>query len=288
MELALPITVYWDLASDTSLDDALLRLCDEILECRPLMLQLYDPAVGFSEAGRGILERFKGKPVAVSLTVPSSSAASLAGVSLIGLGVKELLLAYDYLESVQEVSSLPQAGISFSVNRENWRELPQVVSFCRERVLNRLVLPMQRLYNGDEPFLLDRSEQELLAGSLAAVGGTDGLRLTIHDPFLWRAFNPGVPFPQAGCQAANTMIAISPDGGVYPCPTLPEQIGKVGGSLTLKEIITSPLKRELRTKIVRFPSACGDCHELAVCRGGCRGRSKVINGTFDGIDDACR
>jgi GeoRSP system SPASM domain protein len=287
MELALPITVYWDLAPGTPLDASLLQTCDEILECRPLMLQLFDPSPRAGEGVHAILERFRGTPVAVSLTVPYPFLSSLAGTPLAQIGVKELLLACDSPEALRGLPSLPEAGLSFYVNSHNWRDLPDVVSFCRERGVNRLVLPMQRLYDEEEPFLLNRSEQGILEAALAAVGGVGGLRLTIHDPFLWRAFNPGIPFPQGGCQAANTMIAISPAGGVYPCPTLPERLGKIG-SIPLKEIITSPAKKELRSRIVCSPAACGSCQELAACRGGCRGRSKVMYASFDNIDDACR
>jgi GeoRSP system SPASM domain protein len=265
----------------------LLRVCDEILECRPLMLQLYDPSPEMGAGVRAILERFKGAAVSVTLTVTASAVSFLAGVSPADLGVKELLVACDNPDRLREIPVLPPAGLSFSVNHDNWRRLPEIVSFCREQGLKRLVLPMQRLYGGEEPFLLNRSEQQELERALAANGGTAGLQLTIHDPFLWRAFNPGIPFPQAGCQAGNTMIAISPDGGVYPCPTLPERLGELG-SKSLKEIITSPAKKEFRKRLLEYPAACGDCREIAVCRGGCRGRSYVKYGSLEGIDDACR
>lgn len=287
MELAFPITVYWDLAPGTPLDRSLLRLCDEILECRPLMLQLYDPSAVLSEGARGIVERFRGTPVSVSLTLPYSSLLSLAGTSTAELGVKELLVASGTLESLGDMSCLPEAGLAFFVTRDNWRALPDVVSLCRDRGIKRLVLPMQRLYGGEEPFWLDSSEQAILETALVSAGGIGGLRLTIHDPFLWRAFNPGIPFPQGGCQAANTMIAVAPDGGVYPCPTLPERLGD-NGLTPLKEIISSPAKKELRARILRYPEACAGCQEMTVCRGGCRGRSYVIHGSFDSGDDACR
>lgn len=197
MELKLPITIYWDLPPNAPLDDSLLRCCDEILECRPLMLQLFDPAPLLRASVHAILERFRGTPVAVSLTLTHSSMTSLAGISnslINDLGVKELLLACDDLEILRKFLLRPEIGLSFFVNSNNWHDLPQVVLFCREKGLSRLVLPMQRLYNAEEPFLLDQSEQEVLQQSLAAVGGVDGLRLTIHDPFLWRAFNPGYHF----------------------------------------------------------------------------------------------
>jgi GeoRSP system SPASM domain protein len=287
MELALPITVYWDLAPCSPLDGSLLRLCDEILACRPLMLQLYDPSHTLSEGVRAILERFRGTPVAVSLTVPNSSVLALAGTSNAELGVKELLIACDDLEVLGAVPCLPEAGLAFFVTRSNWCQLPEVVSLCRERGFNRLVLPMQRLFKGDEPFLLDRNEQGILERALAAVGGTAGFRLTIHDPFLWRAFNPGIPFPQGGCQAANTMIAISPDGGVYPCPTLPVRLGELGAA-SLQDILTSKCKKDFRRSLLLYPEACRDCSEVAECKGGCRGRAYVMHNSLDGVDESCR
>jgi GeoRSP system SPASM domain protein len=287
MELTLPITVYWDLAQDTPLDDNLLQICDSIVECRPLMLQLYDSSDLPGKAVKAILERFKNTPIAVILTIPYSQLTSLAETSNEELGVKELLIACENGAFLESLHSVPDVGLSFFVNRSNWHELPEIVSFCRNRTSKRLVLPMQRLYNGEEPFFLNKSEQSVLEDALAAIGGSSELRLTIHDPFLWRAFNPGIPFPQGGCQAANTMIAISPDGGVYPCPTLPERLGYIGAA-SLKEIITSPAKKDLRSRIVRFPDACSSCLEIAVCRGGCRGRSYVAHGSFNAIDDACQ
>ncbi|HLO27364.1 MAG TPA: SPASM domain-containing protein, partial [Geobacteraceae bacterium] len=176
--------------------------------------------------------------------------------------------------------------ISFPVTRENWRELPELVTFCRERRILRLVLPMQRLYHGESPFLLDSEEQRVLAESLAAAGGVAGMDLTIHDPFLWRAFNPGVPFPQGGCQAANTMLAIAPNCDVYPCPTLPVRLGAIGEA-SLKEIAVSAEKKEFRRELLEHPAGCRGCPELAGCRGGCRGRSYAIHGSLAGADPAC-
>lgn len=285
MELALPITVYWDLSSCMPSDGIpLLTICREIIECRPLMLQLYDPSPSVSEAARTILEQFKGTTVAVSLTVPCSVDTGDLHKTY---ALKELLLSADSLQSLKNMIPNPEAGIAYCVNRDNWRELPDVVSFCRSQRIVRLVLPMQRLYNGEEPFWLNRDEQKILEVSLSAVGGIEGIRLTIHDPFLWRAFNPAIPFPQGGCQAANTMIAISPGLALFPCPTFPVEISRLGAD-TMKNILTSPVKKELRRKILEYPSACGDCDEVTVCRGGCRGRSYLTHGSLDDIDDACR
>jgi GeoRSP system SPASM domain protein len=203
------------------------------------------------------------------------------------LGVTEILLVAEHPDDLKNISAQPSVGVSCPVTRENWRELPALVAGCRERGFNRLVLPMQRLYNENRPFLLGRDEQTELERALVETGGTKDLKLTIHDPFLWRAFNPEVPFPQGGCQAANTMIAISPDGGVYPCPTLPVRLGELGTE-TLPEILASSRKRDFRRRLLLHPVACRECPEVAECKGGCRGRALVRHGSLDGIDESCR
>ncbi|RII26171.1 MAG: GeoRSP system SPASM domain protein [Geobacter sp.] len=287
MELATPITVYWDLASDAPTSDYLLRIAADIAACRPLMLQLYDPSPRTGEGLHAVLEKLRGMPAAVSLTITPVSFSLLDGNAVEGLGVKEILLAVASLDELGRLTAQPSLGVSWSVTRDNWRLLPEVVSTCRAHGFNRLVLPMQRLYSGEAPFFLSRDEQGGLERDLAASGGTEGVNITIHDPFLWRPFNPGVPFPQGGCQAANTMIAISPDGGVYPCPTLPVRLGTIG-AISLKEIIASSEKREFRRRLLHDPEGCRGCRELAECRGGCRGRAYVMLGTLDGMDEACR
>jgi len=288
MELASPITIYWDLPPGVAAQDSLLRACADIAACRPLMLQLTDPSQSLGDGVRAVLERFGMTTVSVSLTITPACFASLGNDSISGLGVKELLVALEHTADLRELRALPAGvGISFPVTKENWRELPSLVATCREHGISRLVLPMQRLYHYEEPFWLTRQEQKVLENSLAVVGGAENLNLTIHDPFLWKAFNPGVPFPQGGCQAANTMIAIAADGGVYPCPTLPVRLGTMG-ERPLKEIISSAEKKEFRRRLLLTPEGCRDCQELAECRGGCRGRAYVMHGTLDGIDEACR
>jgi GeoRSP system SPASM domain protein len=300
MELTTPITIYWDLPSGTADICSLQLMCADIIACRPLMLHLRDPGPEAGEGTVAVLDRLKGVPIAVSLTIPPTALHSAAGALSRDPGLKEILLAVEHVEDISlplqedarggdEIrpgAHQPVMGISFTVTKENWRELPALVTFCREQGIPRLVLPMQRLYNAEIPFFLDRREQRTLAASLAAAGGVEGMNLTIHDPFLWRAFNPGVPFPQGGCQAANTMLAIAPNGDVYPCPTLPVRLGNIGEA-SLKEIVVSSGKKEFRRRLLEHPAGCRGCTELAECRGGCRGRAYVNHGSLEKADAAC-
>lgn len=294
MELASPITIYWDLPSEPADQETLRRICADISACSPLMLQMLSTADAPAETLFFVLRQFSASRIAVSLTLLFKALESLPENGINQAGIRELLL---YTESPSDLSMANLAaitsgshtipGISFSATRANWRQLPQVVSWCRNNGITRLVLPMQRLYNNETPFFITKQEQQELTNALDEAGGVEGLNLTIHDPFLWRAFNPAIPFPQAGCQAANTMIAISPNGVVYPCPTLPVRLGSLAEN-SLKEIISSPVKKEFRRSLREQPGDCRDCEEVSVCRGGCRGRGLALQGTLDGIDPACR
>lgn len=287
MELASPITIYWDLAPGEFASDSLQQICTDILAVRPLMLQLYDPSTFLGDGVHAVLEQLRGEPVSVTLTITPACLSTAGDTAVTRLGVTEILLVVENPETLKNITAGPSVGVSCPVTRENWRELPAIVAGCLEQGFNRLVLPMQRLYNGDKPFLLVRDEQKELERALVAIGGTDDLKLTIHDPFLWRAFNPGVPFPQGGCQAANTMIAISSDGGVFPCPALPVRLGELGVA-SLRDILASSRKKDFRRRLLSHPEACRECGEIAECKGGCRGRAYVMHGSFDGIDESCR
>ena len=208
------------------------------------------------------------------------------------LGLRGLLFS---VSSCAELSGIPAlrdevagrfaTGIAFQVDQGNWQELPQVVTFCIERGIPSLTLPMQRLYNHSDPFMLSAGEQSKLTELLATLDYS-AIRLTIHDPFLWRAFNPTTPFPGGGCQAANTMLAIAPDGAVYPCPTLPLTLGNLHTS-SLTDILASTAKKDVRRMLLEHPAACATCEELNQCRGGCRGRSYVLQGSLSAVDPAC-
>jgi GeoRSP system SPASM domain protein len=288
MELSTPITIYWDLPGGTADGDYLLRISSDIKECRPLMLQLHDPAPTLRESTIAVLESFKGSGIAVSFTICGDCPERGELGRLHSLGLKEILIDVQSVEEVRGALPFMPAGtgISFRVTAGNWEELPTLLSLCKGSAIRRLVLPMQRLYTGEPPYAISREEQRELAASLAYVGAGEGLEMTIHDPFLWRSFNPGIQFPQGGCQAANTMMAIAPNGGVYPCPALPVDLGRIGEN-TLKEIIASTKKKEFRSGLLQFPTECRGCSELDECRGGCRGRSCAQYGTIDRTDPAC-
>jgi GeoRSP system SPASM domain protein len=144
---------------------------------------------------------------------------------------------------------------------------------------------MQRLTAGELCWTPAVTELAALEQALRVAPLPAAVQLTIHDPFLWRAIHPDAPFPDGGCQAANTMLYLSPEGTVYPCPLVPLPLGNIQES-SLLEIARGEDKRLVRAQIRQLPIMCGDCPELAACHAGCRGRAYVVNG-WQAQDPAC-
>jgi GeoRSP system SPASM domain protein len=145
---------------------------------------------------------------------------------------------------------------------------------------------MQRLEIGGDCFQLGKAERQELAGRLREVGNLDKMRVTIHDPFLWRVFFQAVSFPNGSCQAANTMLHIAANGDVYPCPSLPVRLGSLA-TTPLSVIAVSPEKMNLRARLVSPPQGCLACAEVSNCLGGCRGRGYCVTDSWDEPDPGC-
>jgi len=232
--------------------------------------------------------------MSVSLTVSPSVLNSSTIALLSDLKVNELLIESagdDDLrlisETVQKYKDLNMTiGASFQVNEDNYRRIPNIVSFCENNDITRLVFPMQRLLAKEDCFYISREEGKALSRELSGIK-MDELKITIHDPFLWRIFYPDVSFPGGGCQAANSMVSIASDGNVYPCPSMPAVLGTLRES-TLKTILSSAGKKELMKSIREVPEECNGCEELSGCMGGCAGRSLVLTGSMSSIDPACK
>lgn len=291
-ELARPITIYWDLTPAPSMLPDYAAISEQVSAIKPLQLQLFDNGCDLSAASLAILGHFRNTPIAVTLTAKATALASSGIDVLKSLGVRGLLL---HVASHQELTGIIEVletikgsfatGIAFAVTNGNWRELPLSVRFCLDNGISSLTLPMQRLYGNEAPFMLTCEEQSELAGLLAGLD-LSGIRLTIHDPFLWRIFHPSQPFPGGGCQAANTMLAIAPDGVVYPCPALPLALGCLADT-TLKRLLDGEAKSLFRRTVTTLPEGCCGCSDQEGCHGGCRGRSQVVAGDMGRLDPAC-
>jgi GeoRSP system SPASM domain protein len=177
-------------------------------------------------------------------------------------------------------------GISFEVTQENFHEIPDVVSCCVQNGIRNLVFPIQRLETGKDVFCGCRKDREEISRGLEGLDRR-GLQLTIHDPFLWEVFYPDTDYHEGGCQAANSMLYISPSYKVWPCPAMPVELGDLHET-SLREIVLSGGKKHLRSLLLSPPGECGECERVEKCLGGCRGRAYAMTGSLDRPDPACR
>lgn len=288
-ELATPIRLYWDLTPLPASPVDQEKICRDIIALKILSLDLTAtgpelPAVCFS-----ILELCRTARLATTLTISPEALTATVRSRLAAAPPKELLLEISAMEQLSGTMSLPAAvtGISFPVDAGSWQQIPTLFRFAFANGIKRLVLPMQRLYSGASPFHLTRTQLEALTTELASVPRDPALRVTVHDPFLWRGIFPETPFPEGRCQAANTMLAIDQCGVVYPCPVMPVPLGDLN-TTSLRDIARGEVKKALRAKILRLPADCLDCADADACKGGCRGRGERLAGSWDGIDPACR
>ena len=292
IELKVPIRLYWDVSPAPPggfLDYP--AICRDIVSLRILSINLIDLVPGVSEAGQEVLQSLKGCDAAVSLTVaPESLTRQLLGRSG-ELGVRTVLVrigAAGQLACLPDVwQHKPSVGICFDITAASWRQIPEVLRYCSDNGIMFLSLPMQRLQDKQRSFYLTPAEKVELAAMLEREPIPAGLKLTIHDPFLWKLFFPQVSFPDGGCQAANTMLYISPAGDVFPCPMLPLQLGNLH-SVSFRDIALSDAKKHMRQEIVSLPTDCLSCAVSLTCKGGCRGRACVEHGCLDSADPGCR
>jgi GeoRSP system SPASM domain protein len=294
-ELSSPIRIYWDVSSSGNAVAADYRkIAGEIAANKVLSLQVTESEPHLSQACLAVLDELKDNMVALSLVAPLAALDDKTLGGLRRLPVKVLFVStasMGELESVAEISGQaagrPAVGISYSVTRANYHELPEVLTFCLGHKIAHLVLPMQRLMGGEDCFSFSPEERRELTSRLEETVKPAWMKIVIHDPFLWRAFYPAVEFPDGGCQAGNTMLYISPDADVYPCPSLPVKIGNLLNS-SLREVVRSDRKKELRESLLISPSECRDCGDLERCKGGCRGRAYVMAHSLDSRDPACK
>ncbi len=83
-----------------------------------------------------------------------------------------------------------------------------------------------------------------------------------------------------GCSAGTTMVAISPNGDIRPCPQFNISMGNVLEK-SIKEIWSNNF-RDYRKNIT--PRECEDCPLRSMCSMGCRASALYSNGSYNSVD----
>ena len=288
-ELSTPIRVYWDLTPLPVDPPDHEKIIAGIIELKILNLDITATGSALLPSFFKVLEKCAAARLGVTLTISPSSLTTTTAELLASAPPKELLFEVTGIDALHSLTPLPPsvAGVSFPLCEQNWQQIPEVVRFCSQKGFKRLVFPMQRVYRGEVPFHIPASGLKAISDALSSFQPDPCLKITVHDPFVWRAIFPRTPFPEGRCQAANTMLSIDQAGVAYPCPVMPVPLGDLNQT-TLKEIAKGELKKSIRSRLLALPRECAGCADAESCKGGCRGRGERISGSWDALDPACR
>jgi GeoRSP system SPASM domain protein len=287
-----PFIVYWDIDPVMFDNDIALRICDELVETRIFVLNLRDISPTLNKGTVSVLKRLCNEQIKINLTATSTVLEESTMNIMKDPGIATLYIESDSLEDCR--SSLPvimnavdqgiATGVSFYISESNIRELPAILSTCIENNIKDLKFPIHRADSGNI-FYLDSETALWLSKELKKLP-LELLQLTIHDPMMWELFHGKDNPNEEGCNGAKTMIYISGDFDVTPCPILPVPIGNLC-FVTLKDIFSSEKRRGVRTELSHPPQECSSCAVISTCKGGCRGRAYVLFKSFNKRDPAC-
>ncbi len=292
--LKVPLIVYWDI---TPLSDitphAVHSICDDLVKNRIFVLHIWDSSPTISEESSLILKRLRNENINITLTISNSVVKSLKPRKFMP-ALKKILIHYETLEQLAselekiksyQIEELP-IGIAFFVDEETYGNLPDVLKLCLEAGIKDIHFPIQRPKSDRRIFYPDDEMTRWLLNEIKHIK-INNLNINVHDPFLWTIFNNGVTTKnKKGCQGANTMVYISGDLDITPCPLLPIVLGNLR-STTLTGVFLSHERQQSLRRLSIPPEECRNCDRLNECGGGCRGRAYILYKTFDKRDPAC-
>ncbi len=291
-ELINPFIVYWDI--DTSLSDDIIidRICDDLLNTKVFVLNLRNISSSLCSRTIKILNRLKNENIRTVLTVKGAFFGQSDSDLLKGLEFKRVYIEMDSLQMLRSKTGTigeivrhgHSAGISICISKENFGHIPEIIKFCLKNRINNIEFSIPRAddkkiyYPGNNDIMWLSKEIKKIP--------MDEMDLSIHDPFLWEIILKRANPDNQGCNGAKTMVYISENLDVTPCPVLPVVIGSLN-SQSLKEIFLSEKRSDIRKSLSNPPHECEGCSLIATCIGGCRGRTLVLSGSINKKDPAC-
>ena len=198
----------------------------------------------------------------------------------------------DYDRTFAMAQRLVESGvptyISFTANRENYRDLPHVAQECRRRGVTRLwsdrLVPIGR---GSELLTIDKTLLPDYLRTLRKARG--GLLTRLRYPRTETRMNRALQFQCGGecyqCGAGKTLITVDEMGRILPCRRMPIPCGNVKEQRLRDVYFDHPVFRRLREALP--PLECASCPHRESCRGGARCQSYAAYGNFHRADPAC-
>lgn len=197
--------------------------------------------------------------------------------------------------AVEGAAACRRAGLQFQVNatvlRENIERIPDMIRSAKQIGAAEFhlffLVPTGR---GASLRDISPSSYETMLKRLLPLEKEIGIRIkpTCAPMYMRIAKQSGsdaVRRYTRGCLAGISYCRVSPEGGVYPCPYLPIEVGNVRKESFASIWHNAPLFQELRD-CSKLQGKCGVCGFNDVC-GGCRARAYALTGNPLSPDPWC-
>lgn len=198
----------------------------------------------------------------------------------------------DYDRTLATAARLERHGIrayiSFTANRENYRDLISVARECRRRRISCLWTDrLVPIGHGAELLPIDASRMRDYLRTLRRARGSWLVRKLY--PRTEVRMNRALQFQCGGeiyqCGAAKTLVTVDEMGRILPCRRMPIVCGSVFED-TLRDVyFQHPVFRRLRDDLP--PLKCMECPHQNSCRGGAKCQSYAAYGSFERADPGC-
>jgi GeoRSP system SPASM domain protein len=291
-ELPTPVRASWDLPEPLAARAHLPLITQRLIAGGLLAVELWERAPTVPSDTLSVIAAFVAAQRAVSLTL--APAALEAGPPLAGLGLRQLLV---HAQGPEEALALvPRraacrelartVGLAVAPTNAAALALPRILAACLTHGVRLVELPIPRAARGEPGVLLGDAARTALARRLRAID-YGGLCIIVHDPFLTAALTPDAPLSgDDGCQAANSLVHVTPAGQVEACPVLPVPLGDLSRA-PLADIMAGAARQGVRAAVRALPAGCRGCPTAGYCQGGCRGRARRHGGSLAQRDPAC-
>lgn len=200
----------------------------------------------------------------------------------------------DYQRVIQALRCLNSADVptmvSFTAHGNNYREFPAVVQAAQEcgamRVWSDRWIPLGETAEGNGVLSAGETRDFFTIMDTMRRSATDGIfpktEVAMHRALQFLV-GGGRPY---SCQAGRRLLAVMPNGDVYPCRRMPVSVGNVFQQPLETIYEESPLLRMLRSDDA-IPAECRSCFYAKACRGGLRCLSHAITGDPFRKDPGC-
>jgi len=181
--------------------------------------------------------------------------------------------------------------ISFTTNRQNFREFPEVARLGQRLRVSRVwadrLIPCGSGAAMREQMLTPGETREFFQLMHQARSDAQQRWFRRTEVAMHRALQflvaGGTPYH---CTAGDSLITVGPNGDLYPCRRMPIRVGNLMETSLAELYYESDLFRALRDRS-RISEGCEGCMSTKLCRGGLKCLSYAVSGDPFTADPGC-